>query len=108
MDTAGQLTLFRNTGGDFENVTSAANLDGLLGGLNLIHADYDNDGFLDVLVLRGGWFQEGGRHPNSLLHNNGDGTFTDVTFSTGMNVHAPTQTASWADYDRDGDLDLCR
>jgi hypothetical protein len=41
------------------------------------------------------------------LRNNGRGTFTDVTFEAGLGeVHYPTQTAAWADYDNDGDLDL--
>jgi hypothetical protein len=105
-DTRGQIHFFLNEQPDFVDCTKNAGLIGLLGGLNLMHADYDNDGFLDVLVLRGGWFQAGGRHPNSLLHNNGDGTFTDVAFSANLRSRAPTQTASWADYDNDGDLDL--
>jgi len=79
----------------------------LTGGLNLIQADYDNDGDLDVLVLRGAWLREYGYHPNSLLANDGSGRFTDVTFATGLGeVHYPTQTAAWSDYDNDGDLDL--
>ena len=105
-DTDGQIRFFENHHGKFADSTRSAGLIGLLGGLNLVQTDYDNDGFLDVLVLRGGWFQTGGRHPNSLLHNNGDGTFSDVTFSANLRSRAPTQTASWADYDNDGDLDL--
>ena len=76
----------------------------MVGGLNLVHADYDNDGWLDVLVLRGAWLNEG--HPNSLLHNNGDGTFEDVTEESGLFAPSPTQTAAWGDYDNDGWLDL--
>ena len=108
LDPAGQLRLFINDeDGTFTERTDTANLTGLFGGLNLVQADYDNDGDDDVLVLRGGWMASKGRHPNSLLRNNGDGTFTDVTFETGLGeVHYPTQTASWADYDNDGDLDL--
>ena len=61
----------------------------------------------DVLVLRGGWLEKYGRYPKSLLRNNGNGSFTDVTFAAGLaRVHFPTQTASWGDYDNDGDLDL--
>ncbi len=63
-----QVKLFFNTGnGDFKDVTNDAGLTGILGGLNCIHADYDNDGFKDILVLRGGWLAESGKHPNSLL-----------------------------------------
>ena len=101
------LVYLRNTGeGTFEDRTEAAGLAGLNGGLNLVHADYDNDGDADVLVLRGGWLAQFGRHPNSLLRNRGDGTFEDVTESAGLLTFFPTQNAAWADFDRDGWLDL--
>ena len=108
MATQGQLRFFRNNrDGTFTDRTDAAGLRGLYGGLNLVQADYDNDGNVDLLVLRGAWLEQHGQHPNSLLRNNGDGTFTDVTFDAGLGaVHYPTQTAAFADYDNDGDLDL--
>ncbi len=104
----GQIRLWRNRGdGSFEDRTAAAGLTGLYGGLNLLQADYDNDGDLDFFVLRGAWLFEHGRHPNSLVRNNGDLTFTDVTFLAGMGgEHWPTQCGGWADFDGDGDLDL--
>ena len=112
-NTAGQIqeeeeSLFRNNqDGTFSERTKEAGLLGLLGGLNLMQADYDNDGDVDILVLRGAWIEEQGQHPNSLLRSNGDATFTDVTFDAGLGkVHYPTQTASWGDYDNDGHLDL--
>ena len=81
---------------------------GLLGGLNLTHADYDGDGDVDALVLRGAWLQGAeGRHPNSLLRNDGTGSFRDVTHEAGLAEPAyPTQVGVWSDYDRDGHLDL--
>jgi hypothetical protein len=101
------LRLFRNGGdGRFHERTVEAGLSGLHGGLNLVQTDYDNDGHADVLVLRGGWLGRGGHHPNSLLRNNGDGTFDDVTEAAGLLSYHPTQTAAWFDYDGDGDLDL--
>jgi hypothetical protein len=105
----GPLRLFASRGdGSFEERTGQAGIEGIDGGLNLIHADYDNDGDLDVLVLRGAWLMgPPGQIPNSLLRNDGNGSFQDVTFDAGLgDVHYPTQTAAFADYDNDGDLDL--
>ena len=104
-ENANQLRYFRNEGdGTFTDRTTEAGLDGLVSGLHVTHADYDNDGFLDLLVLRGAWLDTG--HPNSLLRNNGDGTFTDVTEAAGLLMPAPTQAAAWGDFDNDGWLDL--
>ena len=102
-----QIHYFENDGnGTFINKTHEAGLTGITGGLNLIHADYNNDGYPDVLVLRGAWLGRAGHHPNSLLRNNGDGTFTDVTESAGLLSFHPTQTAVWADFNNNGWLDL--
>ena len=74
-----------------------------MGGLNIIQADYNNDGCVDLLVLRGAWeFPQ----RKSLLRNNCDGTFTDVTVQAGLAEPTSTQTAVWADIDNDGYLDL--
>ncbi len=98
--------LINQADGSFAETTHEANLDSLFGGLNLLPADYNNDGWLDVLVLRGAWLQDYGHHPNSLLKNNGDGTFTDVTQAAGLLSFHPTQTATWNDFNGDGWLDL--
>lgn len=101
------LRFFSNSGdGGFVEQTQAAGLEGITGGLNLVHADYDNDGAPDVLILRGAWFHSQGHHPNSLLRNLGNGKFEDVTEAAGLLSYHPTQTAAWADYDQDGDLDV--
>lgn len=93
--------------GSFRNVTKAAGLEGICGGLNLIHGDYDNDGDLDLFVLRGGWWEALGQHPNSLCRNEGGMRFVDVTYLAGLAEPAyPTQTADFGDFDNDGDLDL--
>lgn len=102
-----QLRVFRNNGdGSFSERTQQAGLTGLVSGLNLIHGDYDNDGYADVLVLRGAWLRTEGHYPFSLLRNNGDFTFTDVTEAAGLLHFKPTQTAVWLDYNGDGWLDL--
>jgi hypothetical protein len=107
-DTAGQLRYFRNEGdGTFLDRTKAAGLEGLFGGLNMIQGDYDGDGFMDLFVPRGAWLGAAGRHPDSLLRNNGDGTFTDRTWEAGLaGTDYPSATAVFLDYDNDGDLDL--
>lgn len=103
-----QVRLFFNDGkGGFYEQTDSAQLTGIKGGLNAKQADYDNDGNIDILLLRGAWLDKGGEWPNSLLHNNGDGTFSDVTFNAGMGKRfAPTETASWADVNNDGWVDV--
>jgi tetratricopeptide (TPR) repeat protein len=98
------MHFFHNNGnGTFTDHTSQAGLAGQLGGLNLIQTDYNNDGCLDILVLRGAW-----EIPQrmSLLRNNCDGTFTDVTMAAGLGEPMQTQTGVWADIDNDGFLDL--
>jgi hypothetical protein len=102
-----QLRYFRNNGnGTFTERTRESGLLGELGGLNMVQADYNNDGWIDVLVLRGAWLGAAGRYPNSLLRNNGDGTFEDVTEEAGLLSFHPTQAAVWFDYNADGWLDL--
>ncbi|HEY3132581.1 MAG TPA: CRTAC1 family protein [Acidobacteriota bacterium] len=92
--------LFRNRGdGAFEDVTGKAGLSGLDGVSVGVFADYDNDGFKDLFV------SHTFRH-NQLFHNNGDGTFTDVTAKAGIGEDNCTTVASWGDYDNDGYLDL--
>ena len=106
VDDCAPLHYFHNNGdGTFTNRTQQAGLSDQTGGLNLIQADYNNDGCVDFLVLRGGW--EFGRR-RSLLRNNCDGTFTDVTAQSGLLAGPilPSQSAVWTDIDNDGNLDL--
>jgi len=92
--------------GTFKTVTPSSGLVGLTGGLNLIHADYNNDGFADFLILRGGWLGKNAKFPFSLVRNNGNNTFDDVTIESGLFSPLPTQTASWGDFNNDGWIDL--
>jgi hypothetical protein len=92
--------------GSFKNETTSSGLVGITGGLNLIHADFNNDGFADFVILRGGWLGKNAKFPFSLIKNNGNNTFEDVTVNAGLYSPAPTQTASWGDFNNDGWIDL--
>jgi hypothetical protein len=92
--------------GGYTDTADRMLLPGITGGLNTIHADYDNDGDEDVIVLRGAWLGETARFPLSLLRNRGDGRFDDVTIDAGLYTVGPTNSAAFADYDLDGQLDL--
>ncbi|MCK6461392.1 MAG: CRTAC1 family protein, partial [Planctomycetes bacterium] len=99
------LAVYRNRGdGTFEDMTAAAGVADQKGALNCVQTDFDNDGRPDILVVRGAWLP----HPMrpSLLRNRGDGTFEDVTRAAGLAEPLNSNSASWADYDNDGLLDV--
>jgi enediyne biosynthesis protein E4 len=84
--------------GHFTDVTEQAGVGGDGYGFGVIAADFDNDGFTDLLVTSYG-------HVN-LYRNKGDGTFEDVTFKAGLKISGWAIGAAWLDYDRDGCVDL--
>src|SRR5438128_1693529 len=93
--------LYRNLGnGKFEEVAAKAGVDRLdFYGMGVAVGDYDNDGHPDLLVT--------GFPSSALFHNNGNGTFTEVTDRAGVkNPGKWAASAAWFDYDRDGYLDL--
>ena len=92
--------------GTFKTETLSSGLVGITGGLNLVHADYNNDGLADFVILRGGWLGMNAKFPFSLIKNNGNNTFEDVTMESGLYSAAPTQTATWGDFNKDGWIDL--
>ncbi len=98
----GALFLRNRGNGSFEDVSDAAGLTEQVLSLNAVHADYDNDGRLDILMLRGAW-----EFPRrmTLLRNRG-GRFEDVTLAAGLDGPIASQAAGWADYDNDGSVDL--
>ncbi|WP_419226885.1 FG-GAP-like repeat-containing protein [Alteromonas sp. OM2203] len=98
----GQSKLYRNIGGfKFEDVTEKAGLKQNKQGfaIGAYFADIDNDRDLDLFLTN--WHV-----PNQLYRNNGDGTFTDITDISGVGYNGGSTTATFADYDRDGDLDF--
>src|SRR5579884_2356068 len=105
MNPAAPMAFYRNKGdGAFEDRTQSAGLADQLGGLYCVQADYNNDGHLDIFIPRGAWLSIPIRP--SLLRNNGNGTFTDVTKEAGLLDPVNSISACWADYDNDGFLDL--
>ena len=90
-----------NRDGTFTDVTAQAGLAHSGWGHGVCVGDYDNDGFDDLFVT---YYNQ----PNVLYHNNGDGTFTDVTRAAGLDTPAHNwgSGCSFIDYDRDGKLDL--
>jgi ASPIC and UnbV/FG-GAP-like repeat len=96
---------WRNSGdGTFEDRAKSAGLSKQLGGQTVIPTDYDNDGWMDMYISRGAWFLLPMRQ--SLLRNNGDGTFTDVTEEAGLLGPLNVHVSRWADYDNDGWIDV--
>lgn len=103
----GPMHYFVNNGdGTFSDQTTTAGLAGLVGGLHMVHGDYNNDSLPDVLIFRGGWQFSEGRTPDSLLRNDGKNHFTDVTEEAGLLQFRPNQTGLWFDFNSDGWLDL--
>ncbi|OWK37771.1 CRTAC1 family protein [Fimbriiglobus ruber] len=105
-DPTEAMVFYRNKGdGTFEDRTKEAGLSNQIGGgLYCVQGDYNNDGHPDVYVCRGAWLLYPVRP--SLLRNDGNGTFTDVTAEAGLLDPVNSISASWADYDNDGHLDL--
>ncbi|WP_158237892.1 CRTAC1 family protein [Emticicia sp. TH156] len=104
----GSMHYFKNNANNtFSDVSEKSGLSRFKGGLNIMQTDYNNDGFIDIFVLRGAWMPDPfGKQPNSLLKNNGNGTFTDVTIDSGLYSLHPTQAGVWRDFNNDGWLDL--
>ncbi|MFN9626675.1 MAG: CRTAC1 family protein [Planctomycetota bacterium] len=90
----------------FLDVTVAAGVSNQLGGLNCVQTDYNNDGWLDVFIVRGAWLTPTLAMRPSLLRNNVNMTFTDVTTQAGLGDALNSISATWADFDRDGGLDV--
>jgi len=104
-DASVPVVLYKNLGnGKFADVTEKAGLRDQLGGLGCVQGDFDNDGNLDIFLPRGAWVGHAIRP--SLMRNNGNGTFTDVTEKAGLIEALNSDTAQWIDYDNDGFIDL--
>ncbi len=102
--------LYHNDGdGTFTDATKAAGVASAANTYSAVWGDYDNDGFLDLFVPNAGNDTQGARNANFLYHNNGNGTFTDMAATEGVQLQdnrSAHKGAAWGDYDNDGFLDL--
>jgi hypothetical protein len=100
-------TLYTNQGnGTFRDSTQAAGISPSYDCSSSAWSDYDNDGLLDVYITSG---EDGTVEQTTagfLYHNNGDGTFSDVTLASGTSNPANARGVVWGDYDNDGLPDL--
>ena len=97
-----QDQLYRNNGnGTFSNVTGSAGVNVISQGDETASAwaDFNNDGNIDLYICKK-------RFRNTLFHNNGDGSFSEIGATAGVNDIRDTRHAAWGDYDNDGDADL--
>ena len=95
--------LYQNNGdGTFSDVTSNAGCSNdSQNSFQSLWFDYDNDLWLDLIVIN-----DRLQHPNAIYHNNGDGTFTDVSLTIGFAQAIYAMSISCADYDNDDDMDV--
>ena len=105
---AGPMTLLQNQGdGTFSNTAALAGVETPNSiGWGSIFFDYDNDGWQDLYLAVSDAASDDGKPNNPLFHNNRDGTFADVSAVSGVNDPGSTLGVAYADYDRDGRLDL--
>ncbi len=98
--------LYHNMGdGTFTDITAPAGLARSFGSMAAGSGDVDNDGFVDIYLANGGP-QLSRLEPNALFRNMGDGTFRDITAASGTGSLGKGHGSTFADFDRDGDLDL--
>ena len=90
--------IFANDGGIFKDISTNIGIDHKGHDIHAVTADYDNDGFLDILILND--------RRSRLYKNNGEGKFTDITYETGISFKSNGVQAGFVDYDLEGDLDL--
>jgi len=112
---SGRVALLHNEkNGTFKDVTEAAGIKSEEFNVGATFIDYDHDGDLDLYITRAKPTPPGGARPifddswsgNIMYRNNGNGTFTDVTDSTGLKGHGPTIAAVGTDYNNDRAVDL--
>ena len=90
--------IFTNDNGVFKDISINTGINHKGQDISALTADYDNDGFLDILVLN--------NRRSRLYKNDGNGTFMDMAYATGIGFKSNSVQAKFIDYDLEGDLDL--
>ena len=90
--------IFTNDNGVFKDISINTGINHKGQDISALTADYDNDGFLDILVLN--------NRRSRLYKNDGNGTFIDMAYATGIGFKSNSVQAKFIDYDLEGDLDL--
>ncbi len=97
---SGDILYQNNSDGTFTDISIAAGISNPGASLGISFGDLDNDGWLDIFVVNAG-------NANVLYHNNGDGTFSDISVSAGIeDPSGEAQGTAFGDIDNDGDLDI--
>jgi enediyne biosynthesis protein E4 len=97
-DNSPSNTLYQNRMDHFHDITQQSGLTNVDYSMGISAADYDNDGFIDLCIT--------GYQQNFLYHNNGDGSFSQVSIPKSHQAGRLSASAAWGDIDSDGDLDL--
>jgi len=99
--------LFRNNGdGTFTNVSAETGVANGLGNSGVVIGDIDNDGYPDIFLTGEGRLAGPVQTPTRMYHNNGDGTFTDITELSGLMGAGSALAAAMGDINNDGYLDI--
>lgn len=100
-------SLYRNNGdGSFTDVTFSSGVANGFGNSGIVVGDIDNDGYPDIFMAGEGFLAGPGQTPTKFFHNNGDGTFTDISLTAGVFGAESALSVAMADINNDGLLDI--
>ncbi|MDP2984143.1 MAG: CRTAC1 family protein [Candidatus Latescibacter sp.] len=109
-DDQGARRLYHNEGNlKFTDVTKKLGMQANGYNVTCLWLDVDNDGFQDLFLANSsgtGASADAKFGANTLFHNNGNGTFTDISKQAGVDIVTNSRGATFGDIDNDGDLDI--